>query len=169
MQDDPEILEACIADIQAVYDRDPACEQYTQCMLYFKVRGYEVLKVTMWRGGVCLHGLRMDMPMCMLLLAERCLEGECCTSTCLHNPVAGQSTSAHLPTHPINIPHPHWFSRRSTAPPPTHTTKQHTPHTLPPLSPCTSFPVSLLPRQGFQARSSALSPIHSNTTPCIKS
>ena len=37
LQDDPDILEACVADVQAVYDRDPACEQYAQCMLVSRV------------------------------------------------------------------------------------------------------------------------------------
>lgn len=53
-QDDPEILEACVADIQAVYDRDPACEQYAQCMLHFK--GFQAIQCQrvahwMWRRG----------------------------------------------------------------------------------------------------------------------
>lgn len=53
-EDDPEILESCVADIQAVYERDPACEQYTQCMLYFK--GFQAIQCQrvahwMWRRG----------------------------------------------------------------------------------------------------------------------
>ena len=33
---DPHILTALHADIQAVYDRDPACSTYTQCLIWFK-------------------------------------------------------------------------------------------------------------------------------------
>jgi len=33
---EPDIMEACVADLQAVFDRDPACDKYTQCILYFK-------------------------------------------------------------------------------------------------------------------------------------
>jgi len=41
-KEEPAIIEACIADLQAVFDRDPACEQYTQCLLYFK--GFQALQ-----------------------------------------------------------------------------------------------------------------------------
>ncbi|GFR50654.1 hypothetical protein Agub_g12903, partial [Astrephomene gubernaculifera] len=34
--DDPGLMEAALADLQAVYDRDPACDKYSQAMLYFK-------------------------------------------------------------------------------------------------------------------------------------
>lgn len=33
---DPAILEACVADLQAVHERDPACETYIQCILFYK-------------------------------------------------------------------------------------------------------------------------------------
>lgn len=36
----PDIIDACCADVQAVYDRDPACDKYTQALLYFK--GFQV-------------------------------------------------------------------------------------------------------------------------------
>lgn len=35
-EDDPSLMDACLADLQAVYDRDPACDKYSQAMLYFK-------------------------------------------------------------------------------------------------------------------------------------
>ncbi|GLC36490.1 hypothetical protein PLESTB_000153900 [Pleodorina starrii] len=35
-ENDPRIMDACLADLQAVYDRDPACDRYTQAILYFK-------------------------------------------------------------------------------------------------------------------------------------
>lgn len=35
-EEEPDIIDACCADMQAVYDRDPACDKYSQCMLYFK-------------------------------------------------------------------------------------------------------------------------------------
>lgn len=40
--DDPDIVEAGLADLQAVFDRDPACDKYTQAMLYFK--GYQAVQ-----------------------------------------------------------------------------------------------------------------------------
>ena len=53
-------MEAGIADLQAVYDRDPACERFTQCILYFK--GYQALQCYrvahwLWKKGrkVCWH------------------------------------------------------------------------------------------------------------------
>jgi serine O-acetyltransferase len=33
---DPSLVDAACADLQAAYDRDPACEQYAQCLLLFK-------------------------------------------------------------------------------------------------------------------------------------
>lgn len=36
------ILEACEADLHAVVDRDPACEKFSQCMLYFK--GFQAIQ-----------------------------------------------------------------------------------------------------------------------------
>lgn len=50
----PDILDAGVADMQAVYDRDPACEKYIQCMLYFK--GWQAVQCQrlahwLWRKG----------------------------------------------------------------------------------------------------------------------
>lgn len=42
-KDDPELLDACVADLQAVYDRDPACETYVQCLVFFK--GFQAIQV----------------------------------------------------------------------------------------------------------------------------
>ena len=39
---DPDMLDALVADLQAVVDRDPACESYAQCLLYFK--GFQALQ-----------------------------------------------------------------------------------------------------------------------------
>ncbi|ULJ59546.1 serine O-acetyltransferase [Wielerella bovis] len=36
LEQDPEIVAACVADIAACYDRDPACDQYSLPLLYFK-------------------------------------------------------------------------------------------------------------------------------------
>lgn len=52
--DDSNLLEYCIADLQAVFDRDPACEQYLQCLLFFK--GFQAIQVHrvahwMWLKG----------------------------------------------------------------------------------------------------------------------
>jgi hypothetical protein len=35
-------MEACVADIQAVFERDAACDRYTQCILYFK--GFQAIQ-----------------------------------------------------------------------------------------------------------------------------
>ncbi|KAG2492548.1 hypothetical protein HYH03_009212 [Edaphochlamys debaryana] len=35
-RDEPELVESCMADLQAVFDRDPACERYSQALLCFK-------------------------------------------------------------------------------------------------------------------------------------
>lgn len=35
-EDDPTIMDACVTDLQAAFDRDPACETYIQCILFFK-------------------------------------------------------------------------------------------------------------------------------------
>lgn len=47
-------MDAAIADMLAVKDRDPACEKYSQCMLYFK--GYQALQCHrvahwLWKQG----------------------------------------------------------------------------------------------------------------------
>ena len=39
---DPAMLDALVSDLQAVVDRDPACESYAQCLLYFK--GFQALQ-----------------------------------------------------------------------------------------------------------------------------
>lgn len=53
-EEEPDIVEACCADIQAVYDRDPACDRYTQCILYFK--GFQAVQCHriahwLWKKG----------------------------------------------------------------------------------------------------------------------
>lgn len=40
MQDDPSLVEAAVADLQAVVERDPACETFVQPLLFFK--GFQV-------------------------------------------------------------------------------------------------------------------------------
>ncbi|KAK9862323.1 hypothetical protein WJX84_006529 [Apatococcus fuscideae] len=52
--DDETILQACIADILAVLDRDPACDSVIQCMLNFK--GFQALQCYriahwLWQSG----------------------------------------------------------------------------------------------------------------------
>jgi serine O-acetyltransferase len=49
-----DILEACVADIQAVRDRDPACFSFVMAALYFK--GFQALQCYrvahwMWRSN----------------------------------------------------------------------------------------------------------------------
>ncbi|GIL87647.1 hypothetical protein Vretimale_14672 [Volvox reticuliferus] len=52
--DDPDVMEACLADLQAVFDRDPACDRYTLAMLGFKgfqaVQSYRIAH-WLWRKG----------------------------------------------------------------------------------------------------------------------
>ena len=53
-EDEPEILEAAVADLQAVADRDPACETFVQCLLFFK--GFQAIQVYriahwLWKRG----------------------------------------------------------------------------------------------------------------------
>eukprot|EP00955_Chlamydomonas_euryale_P041912 352159-Chlamydomonas_euryale.AAC.9 len=39
---DPDIVDAAVADLLACVDRDPACEKYSQCLLYFK--GFQAIQ-----------------------------------------------------------------------------------------------------------------------------
>lgn len=53
-EDDPSLLEACVADIQAVRERDPACRSFVHCMTMFK--GFQAIQSQrvahwMWRRG----------------------------------------------------------------------------------------------------------------------
>lgn len=53
-EDDPSLLDACVADLQAVLDRDPACETFVQCLVFFK--GFQAIQVQrvahwMWKKG----------------------------------------------------------------------------------------------------------------------
>ena len=41
-RDDPDMVDAAVADLLAVRDRDPACDKYTQCLLNFK--GYQAIQ-----------------------------------------------------------------------------------------------------------------------------
>jgi serine O-acetyltransferase len=40
--EEPALIEACLADLESVRDRDPACDRYTQCLLYFK--GFQAIQ-----------------------------------------------------------------------------------------------------------------------------
>lgn len=42
-QDDPSLAEACVADLNAVYERDPACETYLHGLVFFK--GFQAIQV----------------------------------------------------------------------------------------------------------------------------
>lgn len=53
-RDDPGVIAAAMADLQAVLDRDPACDKYTQALLHFK--GYQAIQSHriahhLWRHG----------------------------------------------------------------------------------------------------------------------
>ncbi|KAF6265090.1 trimeric LpxA-like protein [Scenedesmus sp. NREL 46B-D3] len=41
-KEEPSIVDAALADMQACFDRDPACDKYTQCLLYFK--GFQAIQ-----------------------------------------------------------------------------------------------------------------------------
>lgn len=52
-EDEPELIEAAAADLQAVKDRDPACESFLHCMLFFK--GFQAIQAQrvanwLWRN-----------------------------------------------------------------------------------------------------------------------
>jgi serine O-acetyltransferase len=53
-QDDPSLVEAAVADLQAVVERDPACDSHVQPLLFFK--GFQALQAHrvahwMWARG----------------------------------------------------------------------------------------------------------------------
>ena len=57
--EDPSLIDACVTDLQAVYDRDPACDKFTQAMLYFK--GFQAVQCHriahhLWRKGRKVRG-----------------------------------------------------------------------------------------------------------------
>lgn len=47
-QDDPSLIEAAVADLQAVVERDPACDTYVKPLLFFK--GFQVRGMQACRG-----------------------------------------------------------------------------------------------------------------------
>ncbi|GIL61391.1 hypothetical protein Vafri_15859 [Volvox africanus] len=53
-ESDPKLIDFCLADLQAVYDRDPACDRYIQAILYFKgfqaVQSYRIAH-WLWQKG----------------------------------------------------------------------------------------------------------------------
>jgi len=47
--EDKEIMDAVVADINAVFDRDPACEKYSHCMLNFKgFQAIQAYRISHW-------------------------------------------------------------------------------------------------------------------------
>ena len=46
LQDDPSLVEAAVADLQAVVERDPACDSFVQPLLFFK--GFQVRRGWAW-------------------------------------------------------------------------------------------------------------------------
>lgn len=67
-RDDPGLLDACVADIQAVKERDPACITHVQCLLFFKgfqaIQCHRIAHWLWWRGRRSLA----------LALSNRCSE-----------------------------------------------------------------------------------------------
>eukprot|EP00898_Chlorokybus_atmophyticus_P000279 jgi/Chlat1/1251/Chrsp115S01662 len=55
---DPGIRDAIRADIQAFYERDPACTAYSQALLYFKVLGIDIHPAAQIGEGILIdHGM----------------------------------------------------------------------------------------------------------------
>jgi serine O-acetyltransferase len=60
--DEPSILEAAVADIQAVKERDPACESFVQCLLNFKgFQAIQCYRVGHWLWMQGRHTLAMAL------------------------------------------------------------------------------------------------------------
>lgn len=55
-EDDPSLMDAAVADLQAVYERDPACDSYIQCMLFFK--GFQAIQSQRVAHWMWLRGRR---------------------------------------------------------------------------------------------------------------
>ncbi|GBF96762.1 serine O-acetyltransferase [Raphidocelis subcapitata] len=53
---DPGVIDAAMADLQAVLDRDPACDKYTQALLHFK--GYQAIQSHRVAHHLWLNGRR---------------------------------------------------------------------------------------------------------------
>ena len=60
------ILEACEADLQACVDRDPACEKFSQCMLYFK--GFQAIQCHRLNHWLWKNNRKVSLNMTELLL-----------------------------------------------------------------------------------------------------
>ena len=60
------ILEACEADLQACVDRDPACEKFSQCMLYFK--GFQAIQCHRLNHWLWKNNRKVSLDMAELLL-----------------------------------------------------------------------------------------------------
>ena len=84
------ILEACEADLQSCVDRDPACEKFSQCMLYFK--GFQAIQCHrlnhwLWQNNrkVGVHSMlssgEMMHPACTWLMCAG-IPWQCLSSAC---------------------------------------------------------------------------------------
>ena len=56
------ILEAGEADLQACVDRDPACEKFSQCMLYFK--GFQAIQCHRLNHWLWKNNRKVSLDMC---------------------------------------------------------------------------------------------------------
>lgn len=57
------ILEASVADIQAVRERDPACEKFTQCILNFK--GFQAVQCYRVAHWLWMQGRHVSLNACI--------------------------------------------------------------------------------------------------------
>ncbi len=124
LKDNPEILQAAVADIYAHYERDPACNYYALPVLYFKgfqaVQGYRFAHWLWQRGRQSLalflqnrisvtldvdihpaarigHGLMVDHAT-GVVIGETASIGD--DVSLLHGVTLGGSGTAHNPRHP---------------------------------------------------------------------
>jgi serine O-acetyltransferase len=68
--EEPSIVDAALADMQACFDRDPACDKYTQCLLYFK--GFQAIQCHRIAHHLWGKGRKVRCNDCWLLM-QRCL------------------------------------------------------------------------------------------------
>ena len=72
------ILEASVADIQAVRERDPACEKFTQCILNFK--GFQAVQCYRVAHWLWMQGRHVSLTACV---TAQCAGLLCCSQALL--------------------------------------------------------------------------------------
>ena len=72
------ILEACEADLQSCVDRDPACEKFSQCMLYFK--GFQAIQCHRLNHWLWQNNRRVSIVLNPIALLRAGSKAVCCQS-----------------------------------------------------------------------------------------